>query len=150
MNDFSGLQKYLLETTGKKIVATNGCFDILHIGHISMLKSAKSFGDVLIVGLNSDSSVRSLKGNSRPINSEQNRKTVLEELKCVDYVVIFNESTSNSFLEAVRPDIYVKAGDYNLDNLNPLEKAVLIKCGTQIKFTGFIHGVSTTSILSKI
>jgi len=154
MNDIEEVLNYVKDLRSRnpniKIVATNGCFDIIHQGHISMLKSAQRLGDVLIVGLNSDSSVKSLKGESRPVNRQGDRKTVLQELRCVDYVAIFEETTSHKFLEAVEPNVYVKAGDYSLETLNSLEKEALVKCNAQIKFTHYVTGVSTTNILAKI
>jgi len=154
MNDIEEVLNYVKDLRSRnpdiKIVATNGCFDIIHQGHISMLKSAQRLGDVLIVGLNSDLSVKSLKGESRPVNRQGDRKAVLQELRCVDYVAVFEENTSHKFLEAVKPNVYVKAGDYSLESLNSLEKEVLVNCGTEIKFTYFISGLSTTNILKKI
>lgn len=133
-----------------KIVATNGCFDVIHAGHISMLKSAKIFGDFLIVGLNSDKSVKSLKGASRPVNSQENRKYLLEELRCVDFVEIFESTTCEDFLTQIKPDIYVKSGDYSIDTLNSKEKEALSSCGADIKIVKFIKDLSSSRILSKI
>lgn len=144
------LDKKRKENPHIKIVATNGCFDIIHAGHIDMLKEAKSFGDLLIVGLNSDKSVKKLKGDKRPINSEENRKILLQELKCVDSVCIFQNTTCEDFLKITKPNVYVKAGDYCLESLNPKEKNELLNCGAEIKFTKFKNGLSTTSILNKI
>ena len=106
-----------LKEAGKKIVFTNGCFDILHIGHIRYLQDAREFGDVLIVGVNSDESVKKLKGEDRPINSEIQRVEVLTALECVDYVVIFNEDTPIETILMLKPDIHIKGGDYKLDEL---------------------------------
>jgi rfaE bifunctional protein nucleotidyltransferase chain/domain len=97
------------------IVATNGCFDILHAGHVQYLQEAKSLGDKLVVGLNSDKSVKKLKGKARPFNNQKNREIVLSALECVDEVIIFDSINCSSFLEQVKPDIYVKGGDYKLN-----------------------------------
>ena len=131
-----------------KTVATNGCFDILHIGHIRSLQKAKSLGNILIVGLNSDSSVKRLKGKDRPINNEKNRAEILAALSCVDFVSIFNEDTAEKFLEIVKPDIYVKGGEYNLDILP--EAQVVKKYGGEIVLIPMIPNSSTTSLLDKI
>lgn len=131
-----------------KIIATNGCFDILHIGHVRYLQKAKTFGDVLIIGINSDESVRKLKGETRPINNEKNRSEFLAALSCVSMVTIFNEDSAEEFLNAVMPDIYVKGDDYDLDNL---PEADFIK-NNEIKFKTIplIPGFSTTGMISKI
>ena len=131
-----------------KVVATNGCFDILHIGHIRSLQKAKSLGNILIVGLNSDSSVKKLKGKDRPINNEKNRAEILAALSCVDFVSLFNEDTAEKFLEIVKPDIYVKGGEYNLDILP--EAQVVKKYGGEIVLIPMIPNSSTTSLLDKI
>lgn len=101
-----------MKNKGKKIVFTNGCFDILHVGHIQYLEEAKSYGDVLIVGLNTDASVRKLKGESRPINNQNDRANILSSLSSVDYVVIFEEETPYELIRLISPDILVKGGDY--------------------------------------
>jgi len=136
-------RKYLEQT----LVATNGCFDILHVGHIRYLKEAKSFGDILIVGINSDLSVKSLKGKKRPINTEVARAEILNSLRFVDYSYIFLEKTAENFLEILRPDFYVKAGDYSLANLP--EKNLLEKFGIKIKFAKFHQGYSSSGLLEK-
>ena len=131
-----------------KIVATNGCFDILHIGHVRSLQKAKSLGDILIVGLNSDSSVKKLKGKDRPINSEKNRAEILTALSCIDFVSIFNEDTAEKFLEIVKPNIYVKGGEYNVDILP--EAKIVKKYGGEIILFPMIPGLSTTMIIDKM
>ena len=131
-----------------KIITTNGCFDILHIGHIRSLQKAKSLGDILIVGLNSDFSVKKLKGKDRPINNEKNRAEILASLSCVDFVSIFNEDTAEKFIEIVKPDIYVKGGEYDLDILP--EAKVVKKYGGQIFLVPMMPDVSTTKLLEKI
>jgi D-beta-D-heptose 7-phosphate kinase/D-beta-D-heptose 1-phosphate adenosyltransferase len=136
--------------TDKRLVVTNGCFDILHAGHVHYLSEAKSFGDYLLVGINSDSSIKKLKGKSRPINPQSHRAYVLDNLKCVDFVYVFNELRCTDFLKISQPDIYVKGGDYALDTLNNEEKQILIENKSDIKFIKFKFDISTTNILSKI
>lgn len=133
-----------------KVVATNGCFDILHAGHISMLEAAAAFGDLLVVGLNGDASVRKLKGPKRPINHEQNRKKVLEALRCVSHVHIFDDERATMFLKVARPHVYVKAGDYSLETMDKGEREVLESMGTQILFTSMIPDLSTTKIIQSL
>ncbi len=133
-----------LKTKNKKIVFTNGCFDILHLGHIKYLEKAKSFGDVLIVGVNSDSSVKSLKGKSRPINPEFDRAYLLSALEMIDYVVIFEEETPYELIKIVSPDVLVKGGDYKG------KKVVGSNIAKEVKLVDFIDGKSTTSIIQKI
>jgi D-beta-D-heptose 7-phosphate kinase/D-beta-D-heptose 1-phosphate adenosyltransferase len=130
------------------IVFTNGCFDILHLGHIELLKYAKSLGDVLIVGLNSDKSIKRLKGDKRPINDEITRKTILESLKFVDSVIIFGEDTPLQLIKQVKPNIIVKGGDYKKEDVvgYEFEKYGLL----EIKLFNYIPNKSTTSIIEKI
>ncbi len=131
-----------------KIIATNGCFDILHVGHVRYLQKAKTFGDLLIVGLNSDNSVKRLKGPSRPINIESDRAEILAALGCIDIVSIFSEDTAEHFLNEVKPDIYVKGGEYNLETL---PEAILVqKYGGKSITIPMIEGSSTTNIISKM
>ena len=137
-----------LRKSNKKIVFTNGCFDILHVGHIRYLSAAKEFGDILIVGLNTDTSVKSLKGNDRPINNENDRAEVLLALKAIDHVVLFGEKTAEELIAQIKPDIYVKGGDYTLETL-PEAKAI-IAAGGRIEFIDFVKGKSTTNVISKI
>jgi glycerol-3-phosphate cytidylyltransferase len=137
-----------LRKPGKKIVFTNGCFDILHVGHIRYLKEAKSFGDILIVGLNSDSSVKKLKGPSRPINGENDRAEVLASLESVDYITIFNDDTPSETIEKVKPDIHAKGGDYLPEDLP--ERNVVEKYGGKVKIIKFHDGFSTTGIINKM
>ena len=133
---------------GKRIVFTNGCFDILHHGHISYLNRAKALGDVLIVGLNSDASVRALKGPRRPINPEGDRAAVLAALGCVDRVVLFEEATPARLIEAIRPDLFVKGGDYTIDTLP--EAPLVQRLGGEVKLLDFLDDRSTTSIIDRI
>lgn len=131
-----------------KVVATNGCFDILHVGHIRSLQKAKKLGDILVIGINSNESVQKLKGKNRPINSEDQRAEVLAALECVDLVTIFSEETALKFLEIVKPDIYVKGKEYDLDNL---KEAKLVKeLGGQTIQIPMIPGVSTTKIIERL
>jgi rfaE bifunctional protein nucleotidyltransferase chain/domain len=139
-----------LQSQGKRIVATNGCFDILHVGHVRYLAAAKARGDVLIVGLNGDESVRELKGPGRPVNREQDRAEVLAALESVDYVVIFPERRAAKFLAAARPAVYVKGGDYTAETLNTEEREVLEKTGAKIEIIPFEQGYSTSELLEKI
>lgn len=136
-----------LKNQNKKIVATNGCFDILHVGHVKYLAQAKELGDILVVGINSDNSVKELKGPTRPINNEQDRAEVLAALSAVDYVVIFEEIDAINFLSMVKPDIYAKGGDYTVESL-PESKTVL-QNGGKIEFIKFVDGKSTTNIIEK-
>ena len=138
----------LLRSQNKVIVATNVCFDILHVGHVRYLKKSKSFGDVLIVGLNSDKSVRSIKGEGRPINSEQDRAEVLCALESVDYVVLFDEDSPKDLLEVIKPNIYTKGADYTLKTLP--EADVILRNNGWVEFIDFVEGKSTTKIIDKI
>lgn len=132
----------------QKIVFTNGCFDILHAGHVRYLKSARCFGDVLILGLNSDKSVRALKGEDRPINGEQDRVEVMGALKPVDYVVLFDEATAESLIEEIEPDVYVKGGDYSIDTLP--EAKIVASYGGETKLMPMVPGRSSTNIINRI
>ena len=131
-----------------KVVATNGCFDILHIGHIRTLQKAKTYGDLLVVGLNSDDSVKKIKGKNRPINNEKERAETLAALGCVDIVVIFNEETAEKFLKSLKPDVYVKSNEYDLDNLPEAE--VVRNYGGKTIQVPVIPNFSTTNIIEKI
>ena len=133
---------------GKTVVTTNGCFDILHVGHVRYLEKTKSFADYLIVLLNSDKSVRSIKGPKRPINNENDRAEVLSALKCVDYVVLFDEDSPRDLLDEMKPDVYTKGSDYNMETLP--EADIMIKNGTRVEFIDFVEGKSTTKIIEKI
>lgn len=137
-----------LKNEGKAIITTNGVFDLLHAGHIRYLKKARALGDVLIVGLNSDASVKSLKGDKRPLVSEADRLDVIAALECVDYVCIFDEKTPLKFIEAATPIIHAKGGDYDPDILP--EKAIVEKNGGKIKIIKFEKGYSTSSLIDLI
>jgi rfaE bifunctional protein nucleotidyltransferase chain/domain len=135
---------------GVKIVATNGCFDLIHFGHVQYLQRARALGDVLVVGLNSDKSVRQLKGPTRPLMNERHRAGLLAALACVDAVVVFPDKRAVAFLKAVKPDVYVKGGDYRVGTLDPDERAVLEQAGSRIRFIPFVKGCSTTALVEKI
>ena len=139
-----------LRAHGKRLVATNGCFDLLHVGHVRYLAAARGFGDALVVGLNGDDSVRALKGAGRPLNNERDRAEVLAGLESVDYVTIFPQLRATEFLSAARPAIYVKGGDYTLESLDAEERAALEGCGAKIEIIPFQPGYSTTGLLDKI
>lgn len=137
-----------LKKENKKVVFTNGCFDILHIGHVRYLKESAKCGDILVVGLNSDNSVKRLKGEARPINNESDRAELLSELGFVDYVVIFEENTPEKLLDEIKPNIYTKGADYTLETL-PEAKTVL-KNGGRVEFINLVEGKSTTNVIKKI
>jgi rfaE bifunctional protein nucleotidyltransferase chain/domain len=139
-----------VRTRGKRLVVTNGCFDLLHLGHVTYLETARCQGDALLVGVNSDKAVRQLKGPDRPVNEESDRAAVLAALESVDGVCIFAESTATRFLAAARPDIYVKGGDYTLDTLNQDERRTVEQAGGSIVIIPFVPGKSTTALLKKI
>jgi rfaE bifunctional protein nucleotidyltransferase chain/domain len=148
--DYNEIEKICnsLREQNKKIVFTNGCFDILHRGHIEYLTKAKEFGDVLIVGLNSDTSVQRLKGKDRPINSESDRARILDALKPVDYVVIFEEDTPLRLIQMVKPDVLVKGGDYKVEEIVGSE--FVMSYGGKVEIIPFVEGKSTTKIIQKI
>ncbi len=139
-----------VRAAGKKLVVTNGCFDILHLGHVTYLEIARNFGDALLVGVNGDDATRQLKGAGRPVNSEADRAAVLAALASVDGVCIFSEATATKFLQRVQPDIYVKGGDYTLDTLNQDERRAVESADGRIKIVPFVPGKSTTALLEKI
>ncbi len=130
------------------MVFTNGCFDLLHPGHVSYLRAARSLGDALVVGLNSDASIRKLKGSARPVVPEADRATVLEALESVDAVVIFDEDTPVRLLRELEPAVYVKGGDYRVEDLPEAEVASEI--GAEVKILPFEEGYSTTALIEKI
>lgn len=137
-----------LKSEGKKLVFTNGCFDILHSGHVFYLQKAKQQGDILILGLNSDASVKRLKGEKRPINSENDRAIVISELKSIDYVVIFEEDTPQEIISIIVPDILVKGGDYKKEDV--VGKGVVENNGGEVVIIPFVDGKSTTNIINRI
>ena len=137
-----------LHNTGKTVVTTNGCFDILHVGHVRYLQKTKSFADILIVLLNSDKSVKKIKGPTRPINNEEDRAEILCALSCVDYVVLFDEDSPRDILDEMKPDVYTKGADYTMDTLP--EADIMRKNNTRVEFISFVEGKSTTNIINKI
>lgn len=137
-----------LQKAGKRVVFTNGVFDILHIGHLTYLEEAGNLGDVLVVGVNSDASVKVNKGDKRPINSEKNRAYVLLGTKFVDYAVIFDEKTPEKLLDVLKPDVHVKGGDYKKEDLP--ETKIVEGNGGEVKILSFVDNVSTTQIINKI
>ena len=139
-----------LRAAGKKLVATNGCFDILHTGHVTYLEVARQQGDALLVGVNADASVRELKGPQRPVNSEQDRAEVLAALASVDGVCVFTERTAAKFLALAQPDLYVKGGDQNLMSVPAEELRVVEQGGGKVVFAPLVKGKSTTALLEKI
>jgi rfaE bifunctional protein nucleotidyltransferase chain/domain len=139
-----------LRDSGRKLVVTNGCFDILHLGHVTYLETARNQGDVLLVGLNSDAAVRNLKGAGRPVNIQEDRAAVLAALESVDAVSVFDDRSATGFLALARPDIYVKGGDYTLDTINQQERKVVEAGGGQVRILSFVPGKSTTSLLEQI
>jgi len=136
--------------TGKKLVVTNGCFDLLHLGHVTYLETARNFGDALLLGVNGDDAVRGLKGPDRPVNSESDRAAVLAALQSVDGVCIFADTRATKFLAAAQPDIYVKGGDYTLETLDQNERRAVESAGGRIVLVPFVPGKSTTGLLQKI
>lgn len=137
-----------LHKSGKTVVTTNGCFDILHVGHVRYLQKTKSFADYSIILLNSDKSVRSIKGPTRPINNENDRAEVLCALSCVDYVVMFDEDSPRNLLDEIKPDVYTKGADYNMDTLP--EADIMRKNNTRVEFIEFVQGKSTTATIEKM
>ena len=134
---------------GKKVIFTNGCFDILHRGHVEYLSNASDLGDLFVIGLNSDSSVRKLKGESRPAVDEESRALTLASFEFVDFVVFFNEDTPSELMRTLLPDIWVKGGDYtNIDELP--EYKIMVEIGGEVVILPFIEGFSTTDIYKKI
>ena len=136
------------QESGKTFVVTNGCFDILHVGHVRYLQKTKEFADKLIVMLNSDQSVKSIKGESRPINCEEDRAEILSALSCVDYVVLFEEKSPATLLESIKPDVYTKGADYTLETLP--ERDVVLRNNIKVEFIEFVDGKSTTNVIKKI
>tara|TARA_Y100000385_G_C12870919_1_gene541486 strand:- start:68 stop:520 length:453 start_codon:yes stop_codon:yes gene_type:complete len=144
----SELEIFLKKNKDRKIVFTNGCFDIVHRGHISYLNEARALGDLLVIGLNSDASVRVLKGPERPINNEQDRKFLLENLKAVDFVEIFNEATPLDLIKTILPSVLVKGGDWKIEQI--VGSKEVIDSGGEVLSLNFIDGFSSTNIIEKI
>jgi len=135
---------------GRRLVATNGCFDLLHVGHVRFLQEAKKRGDVLVVGVNGDGSVRELKGAGRPVNGEADRAEVVAGLGCVDAVVIFPEKRATEFLRLVKPEVYVKGGDYEVGQLDADEVSVVKEAGGRVEILPLTPGRSTSAVLQKL
>lgn len=137
-----------IQDTGKTVVTTNGCFDILHVGHVRYLQKTKTFADYSIVLLNSDKSIKLIKGEGRPINNESDRAEVLCSLACVDYVVLFDESSPRDLLDEIKPDVHTKGADYSVETLP--EADVILKNDGKIEFIEFVEGKSTTNTIEKM
>ena len=136
------------QKSGKTFVVTNGCFDILHVGHVRYLQETKKCADYSIIMLNSDKSVKSIKGDDRPINNEFDRAEILSALNCVDYVVLFEEKSPAKLLENIKPNVYTKGADYTLDTLP--ERDVVLKNNIKVEFIKLVDGKSTTNVINKI
>jgi D-beta-D-heptose 7-phosphate kinase/D-beta-D-heptose 1-phosphate adenosyltransferase len=147
VRELSGILDFQ-RASGKKVVMTNGCFDILHRGHVSYLEEARSLGDILVVALNSDSSVKKLKGQNRPINKLEDRAIVLASLSSVDFIISFEEETPLSLYEEILPDVLVKGGDYQSNNMVGANE--IVKAGGEVKILKFIDGFSTTALIEHI
>ncbi|MEM4259830.1 MAG: D-glycero-beta-D-manno-heptose-7-phosphate kinase [Candidatus Woesearchaeota archaeon] len=139
------------KSMNKKIVFTNGCFDILHTGHVRLLQKAKSFGDILVVGLNTDESIKKIKGPERPIINQEDRAEILSSLDCVDYIVFFDENNPCEIISEIKPDIHVKGGDYNPNDYKNMPEAKIVhEYGGEVKIINLVDGKSTTNIINKI
>jgi rfaE bifunctional protein nucleotidyltransferase chain/domain len=139
-----------IRASGRRLVATNGCFDLLHAGHVTYLEAARNLGDVLLVGLTGDAEVARLKGPGRPLNPENDRAAVLAALQSVDSVCVFQEQNANRFLSLARPDIYAKGGDYTIETINQEERHFLEGLGCRIEILPAVAGRSTSGLLEKI
>jgi len=137
-----------LKKKGKKIVFTNGCFDIIHAGHIKLLKKAKKLGDILIVGINKDKSIKKIKGEDRPIMDEKQRIEIISAIEFVDYVVPFGDTTPEKLIKIIKPDIIVKGGDYKKDEV--IGKDIVEKYGGKVYIFPLVKNISTTKIINKI
>ena len=146
--DLDTLMARLGERAGERVVFTNGCFDIVHRGHAEYLSRARDLGDLLIVGLNNDASVRGLKGETRPIVDEESRALLLASMQFVDYVVLFDEATPLKLIERIGPDVLVKGGDYNKESIVGYD--AVTHRGGEVVVLDFVEGFSTTRIIEKI
>ena len=154
-NNFISIEKACskrdeIKKNGKTLVLTNGCFDLLHAGHVYSLSQASKLGDYLWVALNSDSSIKRIKGLERPIIDEMERAYMLKSLSFVQQIILFDSMTLEKEIEILKPDFYVKSSDYNLDSINLLEKTALSKANTKIEFVDLLQGKSTTDLISRI
>jgi rfaE bifunctional protein nucleotidyltransferase chain/domain len=138
-----------MAAAGRKLVFTNGCFDLLHAGHVRYLRQARKLGDALLVALNGDASVRALKGPTRPINEEHDRAEVLSALECVDFVTVFQSERVTDLVNTIHPHVYAKGGDYTVESLDAGERAALQAVGAEIKILPLVPGKSTTNIIQK-
>jgi rfaE bifunctional protein nucleotidyltransferase chain/domain len=145
-----GTWRAALRAAGKKLVVTNGCFDLLHRGHVTYLEAAHNLGDALLVGLNSDDSVRELKGPGRPLNSEDDRAAVIAALQSVDAVCVFGDREALRLLSVAQPDIYAKGGDYTIDTINQDERRLVEQMGGKVVVIGGVPGKSTSALLEKL
>jgi rfaE bifunctional protein nucleotidyltransferase chain/domain len=136
--------------SGRRLVLTNGCFDLLHTGHVRYLQQARSLGDALLIAVNSDRSVQELKGPTRPLNSEQDRAEVLLALRCVDYVTIFDQLRVTEVIQKLQPAVYVKGGDYTINTLDMGEREALVNCKAEVKILSLVPGRSTTHLIEKM
>lgn len=143
-------QRERWRAAGQRVVLTNGVFDLLHTGHLYYLQKARALGDALVIALNSDASVKAIKGPLRPVQTEEQRAYALAALACVDAVVIFREPRLTKEIRALRPDVYCKAGDYTLEKLNAEERGALQGLGVRIEFLPFLPGFSTTQLIARI
>ena len=152
LHDLAGATAWraVQRAAGRRVVLTNGVFDLLHTGHLFYLQRARALGDALLIALNADASVRALKGPARPVQSEEQRAYALAALACVDAVVIFGTPRLTAEIRALRPDTYCKAGDYTLEKLDPGERAALEEVGARIEFMPFLPGFSTTQLIERI
>ena len=139
-----------LRAQGRRLVLTNGCFDLLHAGHVRYLQAARALGDALAVAINGDDSVRALKGEGRPLNTGSDRAEIVAALACVDHVVVFPEVRATALIEKVRPSIYVKGGDYTPASLHAEERAALEKVGAEIRILPFAPGHSTSGLIERM
>jgi len=136
---------------GKTLVLTNGTFDVLHVGHLRYLQAARALGDILVVAVNSDASVRAYKGPGRPVVPQDERAELLAALRCVDYVIIFNELTATHLVEALQPEIYVKGGDYSVSTGKPLPEAEAVRAhGGEVRIIPYVEGHSATDIIARM
>lgn len=148
MNTHELLHALKAARINKKVVFTNGCFDLLHVGHVRYLQEARRQGDLLVVGLNSDESVRQLKGPDRPLQAEAERAEILAALSCVDFVVIFSEDNPGRLIEQVRPDVLVKGGDWSIDKI--VGAPFVMSYGGQVRSLQFVEGRSTSRLIDKM
>lgn len=139
-----------LRANGQRLVVTNGCFDLLHVGHVRYLRAARELGDALAVGVNGDASVRALKGEGRPLNGEADRAEVLAALECVNFVTIFSEVRATRFLQRAQPAIYAKGGDYTAETLDAEEGAALEEIAAEVRIIPFQSGYSTSGLIERL